>query len=484
MDKIELPLWDHQKKAIELSQKVPCLGIFFQIGTGKTRTTIDILRHRCAAEGRLLKTLILAPKIVLTNWQRELGDYSRIHKYDVAVLTGPGKKRAKQFKDMVMDGVLLVKGKVIITNYEALEMKELFDLLVQWQPEVIIADEGHKLKNPESVRARKTIQLADKAMYKYALTGTPILNSAMDIFNIYRFLDGGQTFGNNFYKFRSIWFEDENASWAGQSNYYPKYVPRPGTYEEFHKMIYRKAVRAKKSECLDLPPFVRKEVHVEMGPEQARLYKDMRDQYIAYLDDVLTTDTPRAVVAQMAVTKALRLQQIVTGYAKADDGSIHKIEKNPRLDALEELLEELTPEHKIIVWSIFHENYKEIAKICEKLKVGFAELHGKVAQKEREDAIRRFNDDGDCRVLIANQSAASLGINLISSDVSIYYSKNFSLEADLQSEGRNYRGGSEIHEKVTRIDIVALGTIDELISQILMSKQNISEKILELRNLI
>ncbi len=479
MSKINLPLWDHQKKAVDMSQALPQLALFMEVGTGKSRTAIEILRYRCAAHGRLLRTLILVPKIVCTNWQREIAEYSKIHKYDVHVLLGTGNKRVSTFKKEVCENLIPTKSKIIITNYEAVQMDSLFELIKQWQPEVIIADECHRLKNPESKRAQKVIQLADSAQYKYALTGTPILNSAMDIFNIYRFLDKGETFGKNFWKFRSVWFEDENASWAGQANYFPKYVPRAQTYRELNNLIYKKAVRAIKSECLDLPPFVRKEVHVELGKEQAKLYKDLKDQYIAYIDDKLKSGEPRAVVAQLAVVKALRLMQIVTGYAKADDDSIHKLKENPRLEALEELLEELTPNHKVIVWSVFHENYTDIKAVCEKLKIEFGELHGKVNQKEREDAINRFRTDSKCRVLIANQAAGGVGINLIESDVSIYYSKNFSLEQDIQSEGRNYRGGSERHQSVTRIDIVALDTIDELVTQALATKTEIAGKVLD-----
>jgi non-specific serine/threonine protein kinase len=473
-------LWRHQREALDLSQQIANLALFMEVGTGKTRATIEILRYRCAANGRLLKTLIFVPKIVCTNWQREIKEYSKIHPYDVHVLLGTGTQRIRDFKKYVCQNEIPTKSQIIITNYESVQMDGFFSLLQQWQPEVIIADECHRLKNPESKRAQRVIQLADMAMHKYALTGTPILNSAMDIFNIYRFLDGGETFGKSFWKFRAIWFEDENAGWAGQANYFPKYVPRPQTYAELNRLIYKKAVRAVKAECLDLPPFVRKEVHADMGKEQAKLYKDLKEQYIAYIDDKLKTE-PRAVVAQLAVTKALRLMQIVTGYAKADDGSIYKIKDNPRLDALEELLEELTPNHKVIVWSVFHENYEDIKAVCNKLNIGFGELHGKISQKERESAISNFRSEPSCRVLIANQAAGGIGINLIESDVSIYYSKNFSLEQDIQSEGRNYRGGSERHTSVTRIDIVALNTIDELVTQALATKQEIAGKVLDWR---
>ena len=89
-----------------------------------------------------------------------------------------------------------------------------------------------------------------------------------------------------------------------------------------------------------------------------------------------------------------------------------------------------------------------------------------------------FRTNSDVRVMVANQAAAGVGINLVEASYSIYYSKNFSLEHDLQSEARNHRGGSEMHDKVTRIDIVAKGTIDELITEALMNKQNIGEQIL------
>ena len=89
-----------------------------------------------------------------------------------------------------------------------------------------------------------------------------------------------------------------------------------------------------------------------------------------------------------------------------------------------------------------------------------------------------FRNDPEIRVIICNQAAAGVGINLIEASYSIYYSKNFSLEHDLQSGARNYRGGSEVHEKVTRIDLIAENTIDELVNEALSNKQNISDRIL------
>lgn len=353
--------------------------------------------------------------------------------------------------------------------------------MLDWGAEVIIGDEIHRIKNPEAIRAKRALVLSDKVQYRYCLTGTPILKSPMDVFNIYKFMDGGKTFGANFYKFRSIWFEDQNAGFQGTQNYFPDYQPRADSFGEFSRLMYTKAIRAIKSECLDLPPFVRKEVHVELSKEQAKLYTSMKKEYVAYIDDITQTDTPRAVVANMAVVKALRLMQIVTGYAKTDEGEIHKIKENPRLDALEELLEEHGPNSKIIVWSIYHENYIDIANVCKKLGLDYTELHGQVPEKMRDANIKKFTTDPSCRVLIGNQQAGGIGINLVESNIAIFYSKSFSLEQDIQAEGRNYRGGSEQHKSVTRIDIIATGTIDELITQSLAEKQDVATKILDWR---
>lgn len=474
-------LWAHQKSAIIRSQSEPNLALFWEVGTGKTRATIDMLRHRCAAEGRLLRTVVMCPKIVITNWAREIAKYSRIPERHVIKLVGPGAKRAQKLREELIVDHFFVSPRVIICNYETMEMKDVVEILEAWKPEVIIADEAHRLRKHDGKRAKQVIRLGDIARYRYALTGSPILNSAMDIFNVFRFLDSGRTFGTHFFKFRNIWFEDENAAWSGKPDHFAKWVPRPETYEEFNKLIYNHAIRAVKAECLDLPPFVRKDVFVELGVEQARMYKEMKAEYIAYVDDIKKTDNPRAVVAQMAVTKALRLMQIVTGYAKDEDGTIHKLKDNPRLKALAELLADLAPSHKIIVWSVFHENYDDIATLCQELKINYTELHGRVAQKDRDKNIDAFNNDPQVRVLIANQAAGGIGINLVPSDISIFYSKNFSLEQDIQAEGRNYRGGSEQHKKVTRIDIVCPDTIDDLINNALASKQEVATKILDWR---
>jgi SNF2 family DNA or RNA helicase len=148
----------------------------------------------------------------------------------------------------------------------------------------------------------------------------------------------------------------------------------------------------------------------------------------------------------------------------------------PRLEALRELLEDLTDGHKVIVWAVFKANYAMIGALCRKLGIEYTELTGEI--KDKDTNVHKFRTDPKCRVLIANPGAGGVGINLVEASYSIYYSKGFSLEHDIQSEARNYRGGSHIHEKITRIDLVAKGTIDDIINEALRNKLDVAQQVL------
>jgi SNF2 family DNA or RNA helicase len=92
----------------------------------------------------------------------------------------------------------------------------------------------------------------------------------------------------------------------------------------------------------------------------------------------------------------------------------------------------------------------------------------------------QFRGDDDTRVVICNRRAAGTGINLVEASYSIVYSRNFSLAEELQSRDRNHRGGSQIHDKVTKIDLCAKDTIDELCLEALLNKQSLAERIIDI----
>lgn len=467
MKDASLPLWKHQKQAKEKAWGKPGFAFFMDPGVGKTRTTIATLCDVYHSRQRMLNTLILTPLVVVEQWQRECWAFPEIPKGLVMALTGPNWKRLRYLEDNLKCGYRVIA----ITNYEALYNKQLFNKFKEFA-EILVCDESSKLKEPSSKRSKLAYQIAEGCQYRYLLSGTPILSSPMDIFQQFKIMDLGQTFGKNFYIFRSTYFQDKNAAWKSSHNYFPDWVPRENCNKGISEKIESSSFHVKKEEAIDLPPLIKKEIFVEMSPEQAKAYKEMRDLFVTIVND-------KMCMAQLVLTKILRLQQIVSGFLKFDDGTEREFYEVPRLDALSELLEEIAPVEKVIVWATFKRNYEQIKKVCDKLSLSYAELTGDISDKPGE--IEKFTSDETCRVMIANQMAGGIGIDIKAAGTAIFYSKNFSLEADIQAEARNYRGGSiDLHKKITRVDIITKDSIDEVINMAITNKMATSEEILGL----
>ena len=473
-------LWDHQKKAVVEGMRHRDYALLWDAGTGKTAAMINILRGRFGQNQRVMRTLILAPLVVLRNWKHEFAVYSRIKPEDIVVLDSGAKRLAELQKAICFKDGSATKERIIVTNFEALQNEGIMKLLTKWQPEVLVVDEAHRCKNHSSLRAKKVYELAQLAKHRYILTGTPILNSGMDIFQQYKILDLGETFGRNFFVFRSMYFEDSNAAWSGKHNHFPKYVPRPEAYDIFNTRIYSKGMRVEKRTCISLPDLVLKKIDVPLSKEQLTAYKAMEKDFIAFVETEEDKGTSQAVVAQLAITKALRLMQIATGFANTEDGECVAFKTNPRITALKDILSDILEQgEKVIIWCVFKENYAQVRTLLESMKVKYAQVHGEV--KDKQEQIDLFRKDPDCMVMIANQKSGGIGINLIEASYAIFFSRNFSLEDDNQARARNYRGGSDMHERVTQIDLYAAGTIEEMALDALLAKQNIANKILSLK---
>jgi len=461
----KIPLWKHQLEGVARGVVEPNLALFYEVGTGKTATMVNILRHRFYSAKRVMRTLIVGTPAIIENWRREILAHSNIKPEAIVCLKGSGEKRRKAIRE--------AGAQILITNYETLAMEPCLAALLQWCPEIVVADESQKIKKITAKRTKGLIRVGDFADHRYILTGTPITNSPMEIFSQYRFLDCGQSFGTSFFKFRNHYFYDKNAGMP-TLKHFPDWQPRPGAYADFNSKIYRKALRVKKEDCLDLPPLVRKRIYVDMAPDQAKNYKQMKKAFIAFLGE-------KACTAELALTKALRLQQIVSGFfMDTEEKTAHSYAKNPRLDVLMEQLQTLTPQHKVIVWAVFRENYKAIEERLIKSEISYRRIVGGIRDSERQGAIDDFQNDDSVRVMLANQAAGGVGITLTQASYSIYYSRGFSLEQDIQSEARNYRAGSEVFDKVTRIDLVCQDTIDETVLEALARKEKVSEAILKM----
>lgn len=464
--KFSRPLRKHQAEVLDRFAAQNEAALFHEQGCGKTMSAIALLRAKYNYANAILPTLIVSPVATLYNWENEfkLNAPEKVQEA-VGVLYGTAKQRLK---------VLKSGKKIFIINPEALQMENVVCELQKMHFSCVVVDESHRFKNHKSKRFIVLSKLAAHAEHRIIMTGTPLLNSYLDLWAQFYLLDGGKTLGNNFFVFRNEFFEDKNAGWRGKQNYFPDYRPKPNIDERLTALIEAKSSRVTKAQCLDLPPQVFETMHVELSKEQKKAHDEMLEEMVTWLQ-------AGACAAPNALTKVLRLLQIVSGHLEVEDidgnKTLTRFKNTPRMELLAELLEEKTPFSKVIVWCSFIENYKDIAALCDKLKIPFAELTGQT--KNRQAEIDRFNDDPACRVLISNPQAGGTGINLVSSDLAIYYSRNYSLGDRLQSEARNHRSGSERHKVISIIDIVAKDTIDEDVLAALLRKETYSDNILD-----
>lgn len=463
-------LWKHQAHGVELAKDKKNFAFLFDVGTGKTLTAITTCREWYAQNNCLLPTLILSPKVTLDNWKSEWLNFSKVHSDKILVLKGPTKRRIKQLREAISKHN---RSLIVVTNYEGLRSADFFKaLLADFKPSVLIADESHRCKTFNSKTTKLTTLIADKAEYKILLTGTLVTNSEFDIFSQWRILDGGKSFGKNFYHFRNQYFYDNNSGMP-KDKYFPDFKIRQGAYEKMEGYLKKSSLKALKEDCIDLPDLVEKIIKVEMTPSQRKQYLAMKNNFITEISE------GKFATADIALTKILRLRQIASGFIKDEEGKVHRL-KNEKESALKDLLFDLCKEgkQKVIIWAVATENYQQIREVCDSLKLRYKEGHGGIKDVAAE--VKEF-DEGDYDVCIGHPASIGIGVNIKSASTAIYFSKDFSLEQRLQSEARNYRGGSvDIHKKITRIDLITEGTIDEDIMLALQKKLTTSNKILAL----
>jgi SNF2 family DNA or RNA helicase len=190
---------------------------------------------------------------------------------------------------------------------------------------------------------------------------------------------------------------------------------------------------------------------------------------------MLLLDDGEMVTAPAVITQMLRIQQVLSGHLKTDDGEM-KYFPSRRMDALEEILEE--HDGKAIIWSRFR---YDIIKITEMLNKKFGEgcaaaYYGDTSDDERNNIVTNFQQLKNLKFFVGNPATAGYGLTLTEADLVIYYANDFNLETRIQSEDRAHRIGQK--KNVTYIDLVSEGTIDEKIVEALRNKINIGAKVL------
>ena len=460
--------YEHQLTALGASHKKENFALFMDMGTGKSKVLIDNIAM-LYDRGKINAALIVAPKGVYHNWERqELPIHMPEHVLYQIITWSPveTKKKQGELKKLFIHNEDLV---IFLMNIEAFSTKKGMKIAEKFllaHSALMAIDESTTIKSPTASRTKSVLKLRVLAKYRRILTGAPVTKSPLDLYTQCFFLDPDFLDFSSYYAFKNRYaiMVDRN---VGTHSF--KHVMGYRRLDELNEKLNNFSYRVLKEDCLDLPEKVYMKRIITLTAEQKKMYSEMKKFALAELEGKKTTATS-------ALAQLVRLHQIICGHLTTDDGEVRTL-KNNRIKELLDILEET--DGKVIIWAVYRHDIKEITEVLSGRygKNSVESFFGDTLERDRQDIIDRFQDrESDLRFFVGNPKTGGYGLTLTASHTVIYYSNSYDLEIRLQSEDRAHRISQD--KKVTYIDLITEGTVDELIVKNLRSKINLATKIL------
>lgn len=395
----------------------------------------------------------MCPLSICGVWEEEFSKFADFD-YELAILKGNTAKKTKLLQKMQRHRL-----QVAVVNYESVWRLE--KEIAKWNPDFIIADESHKIKTHNIAASKAMHRLGRKTKYRMILTGTIITNKAIDVFSQYKFVDP-TIFGNSFYAFRNKYFD-----MVGYGNHTP--VLKKSMEPELKEKIHSIAFRATKAECLDLPPVTDIIQYTELEPKAINIYQSLVKDSFAELSNCEITVTN-------VLTKLLRLSQLTGGFLGSDGGNTYQQVSRAKMEALEDIIDEAVQSgEKLVVISRFIPEIKSIEKLLNKKRILYSIVSGEI--KDREEQIRKFQNDPKVSVFIGQVATAGLGITLTAASTMVFYSLDYSMSNFEQTKARIHRAGQ--HKNCTYIYLIAKNTVDEKVLTTLQNKANLAKNLID-----
>ena len=468
--------WTHQKRAFQFAKNLPAVGLFMEMGSGKTKVAVDLITNRDHK-----RTLVVCPKSATVDvWARQVPIHSHIP-IDVVTLNGStAGKKMEQAKAALARAEEAGRPIILVVNYESVWREPLGSFLKQARLDCVVLDESHRIKSPGSRVSLYCTALGKQVPYRMALTGTPAHNSPLDVYAQYRFLDPG-IFGTNFGAFRNRY-----AVMGGYGGYQviayrvSPTLPdgRPNPYysseldREFQERMYSIAFRVRTGDVLDLPPEMDEERRFDLSNSARKIYAKLHKDMVADVGSGKVTITN-------ALTRLLRLQQITSGFLPVEDdkdgtANLQQIDTGKQ-GLLVDLLEDLPAHDPLVVFFRFIHDADAIRQEVEAAGRRYYELSGRVNQLE--DWKTEHPGDLSAGVIAVQIRAGGTGVDLTRACYCVYYSLGFSLGDYDQSRRRINRPGQT--RPVRFYHLIANGTVDEKIYAALKVKTDVVSHIVD-----
>jgi SNF2 family DNA or RNA helicase len=428
----------YQVSDIDYLRRLPSAGIFNQQRTGKTPTSIGLIKKL-----QTNKNIVIAPASLIWNWAAEFEKWAPdLH---VCVLTGAPKKRQATAEHYQ----IWHSARVLIVSKDT--WKRDFEFWKKFEFDTCFVDEAHFLRNRKTAQSKAVCNV--KAKHRYALTGTPTVKLTEDIFGILSFLYPK--------KFTSYWQFVERYFEIGEDEMGHKVIGRakPERERELQELVGFMSVQRKRSEVMPwLPAKEYSNIPLKMGEKQWKLYERMRDEFMAYLDDDDTVvDTPN-VLTQIMRMRQLCLDPKLLGF------DVESVKTKAILEYLD------NNDEPVVIMSMFT-SYLKLLKSQILKRVGM--IHGEMSNLEKQQTVQAFQC-GELDVLLCNVISAGVGFTLDRAETTIFPDKAWNPTENEQAEDRIVPISENRNHNVNVFTFFCKDSYDERILNILNHKTDIT----------
>lgn len=410
-----------------------------EMGLGKTLQAIAFL-----LSNKECKSIIVVPTTLVYNWISEFKKFAPTMK--VAAVNGCREDRQKLIER-------ISSYDVIVTTYNILRRDiKIYDNI---QFYCCILDEAQYIKNPNSQNAKSVKKL--KASRKFALTGTPVENSVMELWSIFDFIMPGYLYDKKKFSVR----------------YYKRFKEEPVVIEDLNRLVKPFILRRKKSDVIkELPDKIEKTIMVDMGDEQKKVYGIYAKHVLDIVEKKVKQDEFKnsriEILAYITKLRQLCLDpSIVMEDYRGDSAKMETL--------LELLMQDISEGHRVLVFSQFTSVLKNICSRIAEKGISYSYLDGSVASMERMKIVENFNS-GNNSVFLISLKAGGTGLNLTSADTVIHFDPWWNPAVEEQATDRAHRIGQK--HVVEVIKLVARGTIEEKIIQLQEEKRKLINSLL------
>ena len=480
----------HQMRALDRKWRNTSFALHHDRGTGKTRTEID---YACARRmnGDIDAVLVAVKLSGRRTWQEQL--CGPLAMPDGSVLDGwapipvdvhlPITDHERQFMTWLNtphDFKWMVIGIESLSQGRMVELARKF--VSSFNSVLMIIDEAHLVASHKASRTERVIELGQSCSYRDTATGTPISTGPLNLFSQFEFLDPDIIGIGDYYAFRNryaVILRKETK--AGRE--YPLLVGYHNV-DELTRSVAPYVDEIRKVDVLpDLPPKTYERAYVQLGSEQRALYDEMRR-------DGMYKFKGKEMVTKNVLELILRLHQVaggfVTTYTEVPYTGVHgqqKIRRIPHWHAIVpwqrnpkivELLDVAADDKQFIIWAAY---IPEIEAIVQALQTTFpnervCQIHGAIDESVRHE-YRTAYQKGDYKFMVGNTATGGSADTWTACETMVYYSNTDRMIDREQSEDRAHRDG--LTHPVLYIDLLASGSVDEVIMKSIEQKVDLSE---------